>query len=164
MAKRKARTVNSFYLASVGLWTVGAIVVTQYFNSGFGVASYALVGLSLLAAIAGLFIKNHRVALSTARLELGVAAVIFVLLAIGLLWVMLSQLGFLPRLPLYSDLDFINYLMGWPAMEMVVVGSLFVAAFKVIKPTWVAYTGVVLAVVTVGFWLIALHFNLALNP
>lgn len=159
------RTVNSYYLLASASVAVTAILILPFGNSYFGYVAYVTALLALIFGAAGLAYKKNRSSVESA-VEVGRAtSAIYALEGILVLLVLLSQLTASPKIPPFSDFDFINYLQGWPVIEIVLLGTIVNALFRLSKPSkWLVWLGSSVMFVSVLIWLIAAYYGHITNP
>jgi hypothetical protein len=161
-AKKKTtkRTINTYYLLASASIAASAILVLPLGNSNIGYAFYLGVILALIFGLIGLIHKQPRVSVEHAILVIQVTSIIYAIESFLIALVLLSQLTGSPKVPLLSDFDFINYLQGWPVIELIILGSIANALFRLPKPAkWLVYSGGTLAAASIITWLVAAHYG-----
>ena len=125
-----------------------------------GYVFYLTVILAWIFGLRGLMYKKSRVSVERAVMVVQSASIIYAIEGLLVALVLLSQLTGSPKVPLFSDFDFSNYLQGWPVIEVVILGSIANALFRLSKPAkWLVYSGGALMIATVLVWLTAVHLG-----
>jgi len=145
--------VNSYYLIANASLALAAIFILPLGNSLWGLGAYLAGGLAVVLALLGRAHPKQRTPAQKAAPIVQATSIIYLILGALVLWVALSSKFGLPKLPVLTDLDFVNYLVGWPVVEAVIIGSLINSRYRLTKPSWLAYTGTALVAVGLVLWL-----------
>jgi hypothetical protein len=148
-----------FVLASLSL-TATTLLTLPLAGSYVNELSYLTAILTLVFAVIGRFKKSATIPKSLAVRLIRAGSVVYALLGAVILWVILAELPLAPQVPLLSSFQYPNYLMGWPIVELVILGAAVNALFRLSRPAWLDYLGGFLAVLSIIIWRAATYYGL----